>query len=55
MAKYRIAVTNIEYGCIDVEADSLDEAMEKVESFDGDYFVHDNAITDTELIEVLEK
>ena len=29
MAKYRIAITNVEYGCIDVEADSLDEAMEK--------------------------
>ena len=35
MAKYRIAITNVEYGCIDVEADSLDEAMEKAESFDG--------------------
>ena len=55
MAKYRIAITNVEYGCIDVEADSLDEAMEKVESFDGDYFVHNNEITDTELIEILDK
>ena len=27
MAKYRIAITNVEYGCIDVEADSLDEAI----------------------------
>lgn len=26
MAKYRIAITNVEYGCIDAEADSLDEA-----------------------------
>lgn len=55
MAKYRIAITNVEYGCIDVEADSLDEAMEKVESFDRDYFVHNNEITDTELIEILDK
>ena len=55
MAKYRIAITNVEYGCIDVEADSLDEAMGKVESFDGDYFVHKNEITNTELIEVLDK
>lgn len=45
MAKYRIAITNVEYGCIDVEA----------ESFDGDYFVHKNEITNTELIEVLDK
>ena len=55
MAKYRIAITNIEYGCIDVEADSLDEAMDKAESLDGDYFVHKNEITNTELIEVLDK
>ena len=55
MAKYRIAITNVEYGCIDVEAGSLDEAMEKAESFDGDYFVHDNEITDTKLIEILDK
>ena len=55
MAKYRIAITNIEYGCIDVEADSLDEAMDKAESFDGDYFVHKNEITNTELIEVFNK
>lgn len=55
MAKYRIAITNVEYGCIDVEAVSLDEAMEKVESFDGDYFVHENEIINTDLIEVLDK
>lgn len=55
MAKYRIAITNVEYGCIDVEADSLDEAMEKVESFDGDYFAHENEIINADLIEVLDK
>ena len=55
MAKYRIAITNVEYGCIDVEADSLDEAMEKAESFDGDYFVNKSEITSTELIEVFNK
>ena len=55
MAKYRIAITNVEYGCIDVEADSLDEAMEKAESFDGDYFVNKSEITNTEFIEVLDK
>jgi hypothetical protein len=52
---YRIAVTNVEYGFIDVVATSLDEAMEKVESFDGDYYVNKNTITHTELIEVLDK
>ena len=55
MAKYRIAITNVEYGCIDAEADSLDEAMEKAESFDGDYFVNKSEITSTELIEVFNK
>ena len=34
-------------------ATSLDEAMEKVESFDGDYYVNKNTITNTELIEFL--
>mgnify|MGYP003508194287 FL=1 len=52
---YRIAVTNVEYGFIDVVATSLDEAMEKVESFDGDYYVNKNTITNTELIEILDK
>lgn len=52
---YRIAVTNVEYGFIDVVATSLDEAMEKVESFDGDYYVNKNTIAHTELIEILDK
>ena len=36
MAKYRIAITNVEYGCIDVDADYLDETKDKAESHDGD-------------------
>lgn len=52
---YRIAVTNVEYGFIDVVATSLDEAMEKVECFDGDYYVNKNTITHTELIEILDE
>lgn len=52
---YRIAVTNVEYGFIDVVATSLDEAMEKVECFDGEYYVNKNTITNTELIEILDK
>lgn len=52
---YRIGITNVEYGFIDVVATSLDEAMEKVESFDGDYYVNKNTITHTELIEILDK
>jgi hypothetical protein len=51
---YRIAVTNVEYGFIDVVATSLDEAMEKVECFDGDYYVNKNTIANTELIEILD-
>ena len=38
-----------------VNANNAQEAMEKAESFDGDYFVHKNEITNTELIEVLDK
>lgn len=52
---YRIGITNVEYGFIDVVATSLDEAMEKVESFDGDYYVNKNTITHTELIEILDE
>ena len=52
---YRIAITNVEYGFIDVVATSLDEAMEKVESFDGDYYVNKNTIANAELIEILDK
>ena len=52
---YRIGVTNVEYGFIDVVATSLDEAMEKVECFDGDYYVNKNTIANTELIEILDK
>jgi recombinational DNA repair protein RecR len=44
----------VEYGFIDVVATSLDEAMEKVECFDGDYYVNKNTIANTELIEILD-
>ena len=55
MAKYRIAITNIEYGCIDVEADSLDEAMEKAYSLDGDYYTHNSEVTDASFLEMVDK
>ena len=55
MAKYRIAITNIEYGCIDVEADSLDEAIDKAESLDGDYFVHNSEVTDASFLEMVDE
>lgn len=55
MAKYRIAITNTEFGCIDVEADSLDEAMEKAYSLDGDYFAHTNEVTDASFLEMVDK
>ena len=55
MAKYRIAITNVEYGCIDVEADSLDEAMEKAYSLDGDYFTHNSEVTDASFLEMVNK
>lgn len=55
MAKYRIAITNVEYGCIDVEAYSLDEAMEKAYSLDGDYFTHNSEVTDASFLEMVDE
>ena len=51
--KYRIAVTNVEYGCIDVEAESLTEAMDKAYSLDGDYYVYNSEVTDASYLETL--
>lgn len=51
--KYRIAVTNVEYGCIDVEAESLQAAMDKAYCLDGDYYVHNNEVTDASYLETL--
>lgn len=52
MPKFRFLTTNVEYGFIDVEADDIDEAREKAEAFDGDYFVHKNTLTRLEYDEV---
>lgn len=54
MAKYRIMVSNIEYGFVDVVADSLEEAEAKAECLDGDYFVNNNETTSQGLLEMLE-
>ena len=45
---YRFLITNVEYGFIDVEATSMEEAEEKVYAFDGDYFVNKNDVTNME-------
>ena len=55
MAKYRIAITNIEYGCIDVKADSVAEAMDKAELLDGDYFVRNSEVTESSFLEMVDK
>lgn len=55
MAKYRIAITNVEYGIIDVEADSLGDAMEKAYSLDGDYYTHTNEVTAASFLEMVEE
>ena len=52
--KYRIAVTNVEYGCIDVEAESLGEAMDKAYALDGDYYVHNSEVTDASYLEMVD-
>ena len=50
MAKYRIAITNVEYGFIEVEAESCSEAMDKAYALDGDYYVHKNEVTDASFL-----
>ena len=55
MAKYRIAITNVEYGFIEVEAESCGEAMDKAESLDGDYFVHNSEVTDASFLEMVDE
>lgn len=55
MPKYRIPVRNVEYGFIDVVADNLEDAEEKVYSFDGDYFVNKNFVDIDGEIETLEE
>ena len=54
MTKYRIAVTNVEYGFIDVEAESCSEAIDKAYSLDGDYFVNKNEVTDASYLEMVD-
>lgn len=55
MPKYRIPVRNVEYGFIDVVADNIEDAKEKVDCFDGDYFVHKNFVDIVAEIETLEE
>ena len=54
MAKYRIPVRNVEYGFIDVIADNIEDAKDKVDCFDGDYFVNKNLFNIEGEIEKLE-
>lgn len=54
MPKYRIPVKNVEYGFIDIVADDIDNAVEKVDCFDGDYFVNKNFVDIVGEIETLE-
>jgi hypothetical protein len=55
MAKYRIPIRNVEYGFIDVVADNLEDATEKVYAFDGDYYVNKNFADIVGEIETLEE
>lgn len=55
MPKYRIPVCNVEYGFIDVIADNIEDAKDKVDCFDGDYFVHKNYLKIDGEIETLEE
>ena len=52
---YRVGITFIEHGYIDVTADSIEDALEKAHSMDGDYFSRKIDVTNAKLIEVLDK
>lgn len=52
MTKYRVGITFIEHGYIDVSADSIENALEKARSMDGDYFSRKIDVTNAKLIEI---
>jgi len=52
---YRVGITFIEHGYIDVTANSIEDALEKAHSMDGDYFSRKIDVTNAKLIEVLDK
>ena len=49
---YRVGITFIEHGYIDVTADSIENALEKARSMDGDYFSRKIDVTNAKLIEI---
>ena len=49
---YRVGITFIEHGYIDVSADSIENALEKARSMDGDYFSRKIDVTNAKLIEI---
>lgn len=54
MAKYRIAITNIEDGFIDVEAESLNDAIDKAYALDGDYYAYNNEVVNASYLEMID-
>lgn len=46
-------VCNIEYGFVDVEAETLEEAENKAQCLDGDYYINNNDVECHGLIEIL--
>ena len=54
MAKYRIAITNIEEGFIDVEAESLNDAMDKAYALDGHYYAYNNEVVNAFFLEMVD-
>lgn len=52
---YRVGITFIEHGYIDVTAVSIEDALEKAHSMDGAYFSREIDITNAKLIEILDK
>ena len=51
MATFKFYTSVYEYGTIEVEADTLEQAENKAYALDGKYEVHDTEVSDASLIE----
>lgn len=52
MKTFRLEVTNIEYGFIDVVAETEEEARDLAYSLEGDYYVNKNDLSVGDLIQI---
>jgi hypothetical protein len=48
MAKYKFRISVLEYGVLEVEADSYEDARDKAYECDGTFYPCDSEVTDVE-------